>query len=78
MVAVAHTWTRARRTPVRMTGIASGSSTVENTLPCDIPMPYADSMTSSSTSVTPTYALVIRGGSANRMSAIRVARPARP
>ena len=54
MVAVAQTWTRAR-TPVRMiTGIASGSSTVENTLPCDIPMPYAASTTSSSTSVTPT------------------------
>ena len=54
IVAVAHSCTSASRTPVRTTGIASGSSTVRNTLLPRIPMPRAASTTSRSTSVMPT------------------------
>ena len=78
MVAVAHTCTSASRTPETTSGSASGSSTRKNCCRPVIPIPRAASLTSAGTSRTATYALVMIGGSANSVSAIRVASPARP
>ena len=78
MVAVAQTCTSASRTPVATSGIASGSSTRANSCHELMPMPWAASLTSAGTSRIATLALVTIGGRANAVSAIRVARPARP
>ena len=78
MVAVAQTCTRASRSPETTSGSASGSSTRLNCCQPVIPIPRADSLTSAGTSSTATYPLVTIGGRAKRLSAIRVARPARP
>jgi hypothetical protein len=52
IVAVAHTWTRASRTPDIISGSASGSSTRQNRCAPDMPIPSAASSTSSGTSRT--------------------------
>lgn len=71
-VAVATSWTAAIRTPVRMSGRASGTSTRTSSCRPVIPMLRAARTTSRSTSRIPTYALVSSGGTAKSTRATTV------
>src|SRR6476620_10855917 len=78
IVAVAQICTRASRTPVKITGMANGSSILPKIWVPFMPRPRDASTMSRSTSRIPTYAFVMIGGNANSTRAIKVARPARP
>ena len=65
MVAVAHTWSSALRSPPKISGSAIGTSALKSTCIGRMPMPTAASTAARSTDLMPAYVWARIGGTAS-------------